>query len=218
MYYHNSFSFIDKEGKDIKSSFKKYSEKFSKRGKPLLLGVNRSLRSLVKAKRLDVDFNMSSIAVSREIVTENGNLLFACSKTPDIYLYFEIILKNIPIYMDPEMLTKYRLRQNVHANPLTSNTKTGTFQLDVREEIVTIALGSGNRLFLKYSFYERYDYLAFSELRKFKKNETRDRRKIFDNLRKLPFSKPYLMPYFLRYLILYLVLFLDPGLIDYVKI
>lgn len=218
VYYHNSFSFVDLDGKDIKSSFKKFSLQFSNKGKPMFIKMDGKLRKLVKAKKFAADFNMSSTAVSREVITENSNLLFSSKKTPDLYLFLETIRQGIPIYLDPERLTKYRLRPDMQVKSLPNNIKTGHAQQDARDEIVSVALKSGNKIFLRYSYFEKYDYLSFSELRKFKNSQKRERRMAFDNLRKLPLTKIYLMPYFSKYLILYILLLFYPDLIIYLDI
>ena len=216
IYYHNSFSFIDTYGREIKSSFKKHSQKFAINKNPMFLKESYDLRKLVKAKKIGGDFNMSCIAVSRELIIKSSNLLFVCPKTPDIYLFFETIRQKAFIYLDPDSLTKYRLRPNKKSIP--SNVRTGTVQLDARDEIVSIASKSGDKLFLKYSYFERYDYLAFSELKKFKNSRNRNRKKVIDNMKKLPFTKVYLMPYFLKYLFVYLILLIYPEWIKHINI
>jgi glycosyltransferase involved in cell wall biosynthesis len=218
IYYHNSFSFIGADGKDVKTSFKKHSQKFSHENKSMIIRNDGKLRKLVKAKKISADFNMSSIAVSRELIIQNSNLLFLSNKTPDIYLFLEAIRQRATIYLDPEKLTKYRLRAETQPKLQTNTVKPGHVQLDVRDEIVAIALKSRDKLFLKYSYFERYDYLAFSELKKFKNSKNRNRKTLINNMKELPLTKVYLMPYFLKYLFFYLILLIYPGFIKHVNI
>ncbi|SIM63811.1 glycosyltransferase [Cuniculiplasma divulgatum] len=218
IYYHNSFSFISADGKDVKTTFKKHSQKFSQGNRPMVIRNDGKLKKLVKAKKISADFNMSSIAVSRELIIQNSNLLFSSNKTPDIYLFLEAIHQRATIYLDPEKLTKYRLRTETQPKLFTETIKPGHVQLDVRDEIVSIASKSGDKLFLKYSYFERYDYLAFSELKKFKNSRNRNRKKVIDNMKKLPLTKVYLIPYFFKYIFFYIILFIYPEWVKHINI
>ncbi|MHB1439203.1 MAG: glycosyltransferase family 2 protein [Cuniculiplasma sp.] len=221
IYYHNSFDLIDDNGKRINSNFRINDQKFSQSTNVLLIQPKYRLKDLVKAKKIGGDFNMSSIAVSRSILSNGMALLSLASASPDISLFMESITINSEIFIDSRKLTLYRIKSSSPKTiELNDNDRSAIKkpQLEAREGMINFAVSKGNVMTIKYANFERNDYLVHSEFRQLIKEQSISRDMIIRRIKKLPFSKPYLWRYFLAYFVIYLILLIFPGFISKQKL
>ncbi len=220
IYYHNSFNLINASGMNVKSTFKKRLQEFSSSGNRVDVVGKRKLSTLVKLKKIGADFNMSSIAVSRDILRDPGLLLYSSIKSPDIFLFFDWIKSDASIYIDTEVLTQYRIRDEMD-NPINKTVNPerdlNTLGFRQRSMILDFAGNSGNKVLQKYAWYEWYDFLLYSDLTRLKHRVVRKRGLVFEYASQLPCSKYYLVRYFVRYYFLYFAALAYPKIIDFLN-
>ncbi|MQL56514.1 glycosyltransferase family A protein [Acidianus ambivalens] len=112
IYYHNNFATIDDKGHEIrvKEDYLKvppYASLYTL-NYPIILEHTHTT-NIKYLKRLNANFNSSSICVSKEVINENVKYLRRIKAIIDSFLFYSSLKMEGKILLDPERLTYYRI-------------------------------------------------------------------------------------------------------------
>lgn len=108
VYYHNNTELIDTNSSLISNSISPYNVQITK---SLLWNPIHGYRKVLRRRG---DFNMSSIAIRKNIM--DFNLLDGIETSPDSIIFFFLMQIKLPFYFDSEKTTFYRVHSDSQTN------------------------------------------------------------------------------------------------------
>lgn len=106
VYYHNNVSLIDHNSRNILLSIDPYHKQI---GDTILWNPLHGYRGIIRHRG---DFNMSSIAVLKEVICRYNDVLLNIDASPDTILFFLLMQTDKPFFFDAEGLTLYRIHDS----------------------------------------------------------------------------------------------------------
>ena len=106
IYYHNNNQLIDEKSRLILDDISPYNKQITR---PFVWHPNSRINYILKHRG---DFNMSSIAVSKEILHPYLNALSKIETSPDSIIFFLLMQNKMPFCFDIEKTTFYRIHNS----------------------------------------------------------------------------------------------------------
>jgi glycosyltransferase involved in cell wall biosynthesis len=108
LYYHHSRSYIDTQNGPLKTTFRRSDRRRIRRLTEVKLKSGCRAEELAKLRGTDFDFNNSSIAVRKDLLSRGKAYLEGLAST-DTALFFLAVTDSGNILVDGEELTRYRI-------------------------------------------------------------------------------------------------------------
>lgn len=111
VYYHNNFSFISKSGKLYKRSRSYRIRKDSN----LMINEKSKLltaKAITKTIKLKGAFNLSCISIRKNVIHDKITKLRGVNVAADYFMFYSALDSGLKIFLDNNLLTKYRVHQS----------------------------------------------------------------------------------------------------------
>lgn len=110
--YHNRFRYIDADGRPLSvRAIRPFGLRPLNRSRKIYLGPAAKDRELHRLAYCYADFNISSFAFRRELVSESFSYLDRLDGALDTFLFFQALLSPYSVLIDDAILTQYRVHQ-----------------------------------------------------------------------------------------------------------
>ena len=129
-YFHNDYSYIDYSGKIFR--FKRNVEGRRKNFRDFIFSFQN--RDISKLFRFNADFNLSCIAVRRDIVSSFNNDLSKIRGSTDSFFFFLSLLSKVSVYVSSKKLTRYR----VHTLNLSRSTDVARKEKEIKRQLFAL--------------------------------------------------------------------------------
>ena len=112
-YIHNSQYFINENGKKVNTKINRYEKNKSLE----LINKDKKILKLIKVEQdYNPIFNMSSIAIRKDLLMNDLKYLKNLKTNPDGFMYFVALNSDFGLYFSNKKLTYYRLHNSTSIN------------------------------------------------------------------------------------------------------
>ncbi len=167
VYFHNSPFYIDGNGNRIQYNFRMRDIEFRNSMRKIIVNSGSPITRIMKVKQIGGDFNMSSIAVRREVLSDRLDFLENIVFTPDPFTFIAALATDGDVIIDNTPLTLYRLRHgripeqmNVEKKPFPEG-----WSLRDRNIMIEMATRSRSKKCINYAMYEKNDFYLYSSFK-----------------------------------------------------
>lgn len=121
-YYQNTCKYIDSEGNSA-DYWHPSKRGMSFRNKEVYITSDQKIQHISQLKKMSADFNLSSIAVKREVIEDHLMLVPFLQGFPDGILFYLALCSNSSIFLDNTIGTFYRIHVKRSSNSTMSSVR-----------------------------------------------------------------------------------------------